>query len=98
MLYNFHIKWNEFFSCKKQIESKYKIESGLLKTDKKHNIMQGKRGKGSEVILLKPNKPGSKQGPQIPIKNHGPSTEIHYPVIISILRRFGIDPKDFWND
>lgn len=72
----------------------------LLKKLKPYGIvtMQGKRGNGSEVILLKPNKPGSKQGPQIPIKNHGPSTEIHYPVIISILRRFGIDSKDFWND
>ncbi|MGB5157136.1 type II toxin-antitoxin system HicB family antitoxin [Desulfobacterium sp. N47] len=31
--------WNEFFSCKKQTESKYKIESGLLKADKKHNTL-----------------------------------------------------------
>ncbi|MBU1056100.1 MAG: type II toxin-antitoxin system HicA family toxin [Proteobacteria bacterium] len=72
----------------------------LLKKLKTYGIViiPSKRGKGSEVILLKPNKPGSKQGPQIPIKNHGPSTEIHYPVIMSILRRFGINPKDFWDD
>ncbi|MBU1056101.1 MAG: hypothetical protein KKC46_20095 [Proteobacteria bacterium] len=31
--------WNEFFSCKKQIESKYKIKPGSLESDKKHNIL-----------------------------------------------------------
>lgn len=40
-----------------------------------------KRGKGSEIILLKPSEPGSKKGPQYPIKKHGDSTEIGIPVI-----------------
>jgi len=55
-----------------------------------------KRGKGSEIILLKPNEPGSMKGPQFPLKNHGPATEIYIPVIIALLRRFDIDPNDFW--
>lgn len=55
-----------------------------------------KRGKGSEIILLKPNAPGSKQGPQYPIKNHGPGTEISKPVINKVLERFDIDSKEFW--
>jgi hypothetical protein len=59
--------------------------------------LEHKRGKGSEIILLLPNHPGSKQGPQYPIKNHGPSTEISIAVINAILRRFMIDPKGFWD-
>jgi hypothetical protein len=55
-----------------------------------------KRGKGSEIILLKPNSPGSRQGPTIPIKNHGQGTEITPPVIDSILRRFEISKAKFW--
>lgn len=56
-----------------------------------------KRGKGSERILLKPKSEGSTQGPQYPVKYHGPGTEITVPVILAILRRFGIDPEDFWD-
>jgi hypothetical protein len=56
-----------------------------------------KRGKGSESILLKPIEPASRKGPQYPIKNHGPSTEISIPVIRAILRRFGIEENDFWD-
>ncbi len=59
--------------------------------------MQRRRGKGSERILLKPETPGSTKGPQIPIKYHGASTEIYIPVILAILRRFDIDPDDFWS-
>ena len=55
-----------------------------------------KRGKGSEIILLKPDHPGSRKGPQYPVKNHGMGTEISKPVIAAILRRFGIDEDDFW--
>lgn len=54
------------------------------------------RGKGSEIILLKPNSPGSKKGIQYPIKDHGRNTEIYRPVIDAVLRRFNIDKKDFW--
>ena len=57
-----------------------------------------KRGKGSERILLKPNEPGSKKGPQFPIKDHGQSTEINAKVIDAIIRRFEIDEDEFWNE
>ena len=56
-----------------------------------------KRGKGSEIILIKPNSPGSRKGPQYPIKNHGPGTEIDSRVIDAILRRFEISKADFWD-
>ncbi len=56
-----------------------------------------KRGKGSEIILLKPDAPGSRKGPQYPVKNHGPKTEIYIPVILAILRRFNIDKESFWD-
>jgi hypothetical protein len=58
----------------------------------------GQRGKGSELILLRPESPGSKQGPQYPIKNHGKGTEIKVPVINAALRRFGIDKAEFWGE
>ena len=70
----------------------------LLKKLKPYGIrtLDRKHGKGSEIILLKPNAPGSKQGPQYPIKNHGPGTELSIPVINSVLKRFEIDSKEFW--
>jgi hypothetical protein len=55
-----------------------------------------KRGRRSEIILVLPDFPGSKNGPQYPIKNHGAGTEISIGVIIALLRRFNIDPNDFW--
>jgi hypothetical protein len=70
----------------------------LLKKIKPYGIeVLQKRGKGSEIILLKPTAPGSRQGPQYPLKNHGASAEIYIPVIIALLRRFDIDPNDFWD-
>jgi hypothetical protein len=71
----------------------------LLKRLKPYGIevLKRKRGKGSELILLKPDSPGSKKGPQIPIKHHRDSTEIYIPVLLSILRRFNIDPNNFWD-
>ena len=64
---------------------------GILKRER-----GGQRGKGSELILLQPNEPGSRQGPQYPIKNHGMGKEITVPVIDALLRRFNIDKKEFW--
>jgi hypothetical protein len=55
-----------------------------------------KRGKGSEIILVKPNTPGSRQGPQYSIKNHGMGTEISAQVIDAVLRRFQISKNEFW--
>mgnify|MGYP002642513705 CR=1 FL=1 len=71
----------------------------LRKRLKRYGIvtMARKRGKGSELILLKPNEEGSSKGPQYPIKNHGDGTEISIPVINAVLRRFGIDKDDFWS-
>ncbi len=57
-----------------------------------------KRGKGSERILLRPETPGSGKGPQIPIKHHGDNTEVGKGTVGAVLRRFDIDPKDFWGN
>ncbi|MFH1116042.1 MAG: type II toxin-antitoxin system HicA family toxin [Pseudomonadota bacterium] len=56
-----------------------------------------KRGKGSEIILVLPIEEGSTRGPSHPIKDHGKGTEIYIPVIESVLRRFNIDPDEFWD-
>lgn len=71
----------------------------LLKKLRPYGIktLSQQRGKGSEIILLKPNSPGSKKGSQYPVKNHGQGTEIDIHVINAILRRFGINKKDFWD-
>jgi hypothetical protein len=70
----------------------------LLQKLKRYGIttMTRTRGKGSEIILLKPVEHGSRKGPQFPIKNHGDATEIHGPVIKALLRRFDIDEDQFW--
>lgn len=54
------------------------------------------RGKGSERILLLPDTPGGNKGPQYPIKYHGDSTPVGRGTLAAVLRRFNIDPKDFW--
>lgn len=71
----------------------------LIKKLKKFGVipMPSNRGKGSEIILLKPEKERSMKGLQYPIKNHGKNTEIHIPVILAVLRRFNINPDDFWD-
>jgi len=70
----------------------------LLKRLTKYGIVrrENKRGKGSEIILQKPVTPSSGQGPMFPLKNHGDNTEISFQTIMAILRRFNIDPNDFW--
>jgi hypothetical protein len=69
----------------------------LLKKLKKFGvIVLSDRGKGSEIILVRPDSPGSYRGPQYPVKNHGPGTEIKPAVIRALLRRFNIDPTEFW--
>ena len=71
----------------------------FLKKLKKFGVkpMARNRGKGSEIILLKPETPGSKKGAQFPLKNHGKKTEIYIPVINAVLRRFRIEPEKFWD-
>lgn len=70
----------------------------LLERLKPYGIVpMAKRGKGSEIILLLPEEPGSKKGLQYPIKHHGDGTEIYIPVINAALRRFAINPEEFWD-
>jgi len=59
--------------------------------------LSNSRGKGSEIVLVKPVGEDQTKGPQIPIKNHGDGTELSIPVIKSVLRRFDISEKDFWD-
>jgi hypothetical protein len=55
-------------------------------------------GKGSEVVLIKPEKPGTNKGPIFTIKHHGDGDEIIFQVIDAILRRFNISKRDFWSE
>jgi len=60
-------------------------------------VLPKSRGKGSEIILIKPVGEDPAKGPQIPVKNHGEGTELSIPVIKSVLRRFGIPEDEFWD-
>lgn len=55
------------------------------------------RGKGSEIIVYKPDEPGSMKGPLFTLTNHGKGTEIGKGLLDACLRRFGIDKDDFFN-
>ncbi len=55
------------------------------------------RGKGSEMVLLLPNAEGAGQGEVFTIRDHGKNAEIYIPVINALLKRFGINPDDFWD-
>ena len=69
----------------------------LLKRLKKFGVRPLKRrGKGSELVLLRPSSEGSNQGELFTIRDHGKKTEIYVPVINAILRRFNISHDDFW--
>jgi len=70
----------------------------LLKKLKDFSVVEAaSKGKGSERMLIFKTGLGSKyKGPQMPIKYHGEGTEHSKKVIDSILRRFDIDPKEFW--
>lgn len=74
-----------------------KLRELLDRLDSYGIVVLSSRGKGSEIILLKPIKPDSRQGPTFPIKNHGMGTEIHPQVIDAILRRFDISKTGFWD-
>jgi hypothetical protein len=71
----------------------------LLERHKPYGITihDSHRGKGSEIILFRPSEPGSRKGPQFTVKNHGMGAEITIPVIDAALRRFEINPKEFWD-
>lgn len=71
----------------------------LLSRLKTFNIVQKPgRGKGSEIILVKPNAPGSDKGPQFVIRHHSDGDEIPPKTIAACLRHFEIDPVDFFPD
>lgn len=55
-----------------------------------------KRGKGSELVLRLPGIPGSRKPEIFTIKDHGKKTEYAVQVVNAVLRRFGINPDDFW--
>lgn len=59
-------------------------------------VVLKKRGKGSETVLLLPDAKNSEKGELFTIRDHGKKTEIYIPVINALLRRFRIDPDDFW--
>jgi hypothetical protein len=71
----------------------------FIKKLKRYGVvpMARSRGKGSEIILLKPDSEGSTKGAQYPIKNHGKKTTIQVPVIKAAIRRFEIDEAEFWS-
>lgn len=58
-------------------------------------IMQG-RGKGSEIILLRPVEPGGNKGPRYPVRHHSDNDMIPLGTIMACLRRLEIPPEDFW--
>jgi hypothetical protein len=70
----------------------------LIKRLKPYGVeVRVNRGKGSERILLLPETPGGSKGPQYPIKYHGDNTRVGRGALAAVLRRFNIDPKDyFW--
>ena len=53
------------------------------------------RGKGSEIVLLKPNSPDSLQGPQFTLPHHGSGRDLKDGIVLACLRRFGIDKDEF---
>lgn len=55
------------------------------------------RGKGSEVVIYRPNEPGSMKGPIFTLTNHGKGTPIGTGLLLACLRRFGIDKDDFFS-
>ena len=54
------------------------------------------RGKGSEKYLVRPNIPGTTQGPSYTIRCHGSGDTLKAGTMRACLRRLQIDPKEFW--
>ena len=75
--------------------SPLKIQALLRKLRKLGVQVIPDRGKGSHVMLCKPEKPGSKKGLQCPVKNHGKNTEFSVGTITRILRLLEIEKSDF---
>lgn len=61
-------------------------------------IIRTGAGKGSETVLVRPTNPTvPTKGPQYTIKHHRDSDEISGHIISAILRRFSINPNEFWS-
>ena len=54
------------------------------------------RGKGSERLLVRETVPGLRKGPRSTIKCHGQGKDVATGTARAVLRRLGIDPKDFF--
>ncbi len=54
------------------------------------------RGKGSEMVVYKPNEPGSLKGPILTLTNHGQGRKVGTGLVSACLRRFGIDKDEFF--
>jgi predicted RNA binding protein YcfA (HicA-like mRNA interferase family) len=68
----------------------------LLGRLKKYGIVQA-RQRGSHIILLKPESPGSRRGPTYPVPCHNPGSEVSPYIVRALLRRFEIDEAAFWD-
>lgn len=55
------------------------------------------RQRGSHILLLLPEKPGSDKGPTYPLACHKRTVEVSIHVIEATLRKFGIDEEKFWS-
>lgn len=55
------------------------------------------RQRGSHIILLKPESPGSMRGPTYPIPCHNPGSEVSPYIVRAALRVFEIDSDTFWD-
>ncbi len=55
------------------------------------------RGNGSELLVYKPNAPGSLKGPIFPLTNHSKGRDVPEGQLSACLRRFGIDKLDFFD-
>lgn len=69
----------------------------LIKKLKDFGVVEvDSRGKGSEKYLVRPNIPGTTQGPSYTIRCHGTGDIIRSGTIRACLRRLQIDPEEFW--
>ena len=54
------------------------------------------RGKGSEVLVIRPNGPDPTKGPLFPLTCHGRWKDVSEGLVLACLRRFGIDKDEFF--
>lgn len=60
----------------------------------KHGIVIA-RQRGSHIILVKPETPGSTKGPTYPLPCHNMGDDVNPHILRAVLRRFGIDEAKF---